>query len=267
MKLRRALNQKTCAHLPFEAFLDLAAAIGCEGVEPRNDLGRPLFDGLSPSQAAAACGSRGLKILGLSEVYAFNDWPGRAGQVEALAAIAAECGAAGFSLIPSVEGHGGPDRIAGVQRSLAGILPILDRFGATAFLEPIGFASSTLRDPNEAVEILDRIGAGDRIRLVHDTFQNVIAGAPPPVFARTGMVHLSGVDDPATPLAAEGDGARILVGPADRIDNLGQVRAFLAAGYTGPFSFECTDPSVLGMADPGPAIAASFAHIEAALAG
>ena len=43
-----ALNQKTASRLDFAAFLDLAADLGCVGVEPRNDLGRPLFDGIAP---------------------------------------------------------------------------------------------------------------------------------------------------------------------------------------------------------------------------
>ena len=43
-----ALNQKTAPKLGFAAFLDLAAELGCVGVEPRNDLGRPLFDGIEP---------------------------------------------------------------------------------------------------------------------------------------------------------------------------------------------------------------------------
>ena len=41
-----ALNQKTASQLGFAAFLDLAAELGCVGVEPRNDLGRPVFDGI-----------------------------------------------------------------------------------------------------------------------------------------------------------------------------------------------------------------------------
>ena len=51
-----ALNQKTASRLNFAAFLDLAAVLGCVGVEPRNDLGRPLFDGIAPGRAAAGQG-------------------------------------------------------------------------------------------------------------------------------------------------------------------------------------------------------------------
>ena len=69
-----ALNQKTASRLDFAAFLDLAADLGCVGVEPRNDLGRPLFDGIAPGRAAEMARERGLRFVGLSEVYPFNDW-------------------------------------------------------------------------------------------------------------------------------------------------------------------------------------------------
>ncbi|MBB5535682.1 hypothetical protein GGD55_002386 [Rhizobium giardinii] len=89
--ISRAINQKTARHLAYEAFLDLARNLDCVGVEPRNDLGRPLFDGISPSHAGAMARQRGLRLLGLSEVYPFNDWSEeRANAVETLIAAAVE---------------------------------------------------------------------------------------------------------------------------------------------------------------------------------
>ena len=69
-----ALNQKTAPKLGFAAFLDLAAKLGCVGVEPRNDLGRPFFDGIEPVRAGEMARERDLRFVGLSEVYPFNDW-------------------------------------------------------------------------------------------------------------------------------------------------------------------------------------------------
>ena len=64
-----ALNQKTAPNLGFAAFLDLAADLGCVGIEPRNDLGRPLFDGIEPARAGEMARERGLRLIGLSEIY------------------------------------------------------------------------------------------------------------------------------------------------------------------------------------------------------
>ena len=99
-----ALNQKTASRLGFAAFLDLAAELGCVGVEPRNDLGRPLFDGIAPVRAASMARDRGLRFLGLSEVYPFDDWNAeRRAAVEDLIEAADASGAETISLIPRVD--------------------------------------------------------------------------------------------------------------------------------------------------------------------
>ncbi|WP_456061970.1 ABC transporter permease subunit [Anianabacter salinae] len=97
--MKKALNQMTVRHLGYVDFLDLARDLardlGCIGVEVRNDLGRPLFDGVAPAEAGDMARSRGLRLLGMSEVYAFNTWSDEIrGKVEtiiagAVAAVAA----------------------------------------------------------------------------------------------------------------------------------------------------------------------------------
>ena len=106
--MKFALNQMTTPRLGYEAFLDLAQSLGCIGVEVRNDLGRPLFDGIDPTEAGAMAQARGLRILGMSEVYAFNDWSEdiRA-KVETILAAAKASGAETISLIPRNDGIGG----------------------------------------------------------------------------------------------------------------------------------------------------------------
>jgi 2-keto-myo-inositol isomerase len=69
-----ALNQMTVARLGYAALLDLAAGLGCVGVEVRNDLPQPLFDGIDPATAGAMARDRGLRILAVAEVKRFNDW-------------------------------------------------------------------------------------------------------------------------------------------------------------------------------------------------
>lgn len=69
-----ALNQKTAPKLGFAAFLDLAAELGCVGVEPRNDLGQPVFDGSEAVRAGEMARETRLRFIGLSEVYPFDDW-------------------------------------------------------------------------------------------------------------------------------------------------------------------------------------------------
>jgi 2-keto-myo-inositol isomerase len=244
--IQRGLNQKTARDLPFEAFLDLAADVGCVGVEPRNDLGRPLFDGLAPKQAAAMARGRGLRFLGLSEVYGFNVWDDeRAMQIQALIDLADAADAETISLIPSVDTR--PTRpLRDVMRD---ILPMVEGRSVLLLIEPIGFETSTLRRKAELVEAIEAVGGPQAFKLVHDTFQHVIAGESALFPAHTGIVHVSGISDPKPALDAEQDAHRVLVDEADRCGSREQVRRFLEDGYSGAFSFECTEPDVIANPD------------------
>ena len=72
--LHFALNHMTVPSRPVADVVDLAASLGCAGVELRNDLGRPMFDGMSAAQAGTRVRGAGLRVLGLSQVYPFNRW-------------------------------------------------------------------------------------------------------------------------------------------------------------------------------------------------
>ena len=69
-----ALNHMTTPRLGWRGLVDLAARLGCVGVEFRNDLPGPLFQGDDPAVVGAACRARGLRFLALAEVKMFNDW-------------------------------------------------------------------------------------------------------------------------------------------------------------------------------------------------
>ncbi len=90
-----ALNHMAAPSLGYRAFIDLAASLGCVGVEFRNDFaGQELFDGASAREVKTAAADAGLRILALSEVKRFNDGlPERRDQAEALIETAVECGA------------------------------------------------------------------------------------------------------------------------------------------------------------------------------
>ena len=61
------------------------------------------------------------------------------------------------------------------------------------------------------------------------------------------------------------DGHRVLVDDGDRLQNLPQIRALLAGGYDGAFSFEPFAPEVHDAADPEAALKTSMDHIRSAL--
>jgi 2-keto-myo-inositol isomerase len=122
-----ALSQKTAPKLGFAAFLDLAAELGCVGIEPRNDLGRPVFDGIEPVRAGEMARERGLRFIGLSEVYPFNNWNENRRAAARLIETAQAAGAETVSLIPRVDGResDGAERATTLRAVLAEILRML----------------------------------------------------------------------------------------------------------------------------------------------
>jgi 2-keto-myo-inositol isomerase len=267
--LPMALNHMTVARKSFRELVDLAATLGCVGIELRNDLAQPLFDGMEPVAAGALVRSRGLRILALAEVKRFNDWSdAKAAEALALMQTAAACGAEAVSLIPRNDnlGIGNGERQANLRLALRELQPMLAAHGLIGLVEPLGFETCALRHKSEAVDAIEALGGTGRFRLVHDTFHHHLAHGGPVFAAHTGIIHISGVTDPALALSEMADRHRVLVDEADRLGNVAQIGALRAAGYAGPISLEAFAPEIHALADPAAAIGASFAFIEARLA-
>lgn len=267
--MRFALNHMTVARLSCGALLDLAARLGMTGVELRNDLPGPLFDGLSPEAAGEKIRERGLRLLALAEVKRFNDWsPGREAEALALMRIARAAGAEGVSLIPRNDGGGmgNGERQASLRLALRALRPMLEDHGLIGFIEPLGFESCPLRLKAEAVEAIEALDAAGRFRLVHDTFHHHLAGGGPIFPDHTGIIHVSGVTDPAPSAREMEDRHRGLVEPGDRLGNLDQLRAFAAAGWDGPVSFEAFSPETHAAVDPEGDLRRSMEFIRNGLA-
>lgn len=270
--MKRALNQMTVPGLRFGAFLDLAAELGCVGIEARNDmaaLGRPLFDGMTPGEAGQMVRARGLRLVGLSQVYPFNSWDAaRREEVAALIDTAVAAGAETISLIPRNDGTGGAngERQANLRIALKAIHPMLVEADMVALVEPLGFGRSSLRFKDELIDTIEALEVEDRFRIVHDTFHHTLAGGGALYPEHTGIVHISAVTDPSLSVDRMEDAHRVLVGEDDRLGNVEQIAALLAAGYDGPISYECFSPETQAMTDPKDQLARSFAFIESRIA-
>lgn len=260
-----ALNHMTAPHLGWEAFADLAASLGCIGVEYRNDLAGPLFGGVDPATVGAAVRARNLRFLALAEVKMFNDWSAtKAAEAEALMQIAVAAGAEAISLIPR------NDRVATdrtesrkvTERALREILPMLKAHGLKAMVEPLGFAACSLRYKDVLAACIDAVGGRGTYFMVHDTFHHALAGFGPIYPDLTGIVHVSGVTD-AIYLDDMRDPHRVLVDADDVLGNVAQIRALRAGGYVGPISYEPFAPTVHSLQDHAPALRASMAYLSA----
>lgn len=259
--LKFALNQKTLSQATFVEFLDIAADVGCVGVEARNDLARPLFDGFSPAEAGQLVRERGLRLIGVSEVFPFDDWTEeRCYLAKTLLRCASEAGAETVSLIPRVDGQG-PSMFGSPVRHqdiLSEILAIADGGDIVLLVEPIGFPGSSIRFQGEAAECISQLGASDRVGILHDTFQHCLSGDAEFLVEHIRLVHLSGLSGGHGPLSEADDRKRCLVDEYDRTDAALQMICLATSGYRGAFSFETTARDALHFSDPRSSIAASI---------
>jgi 2-keto-myo-inositol isomerase len=260
-----ALNQKTAPKLGFAAFLDLAAELGCVGVEPRNDLGRPFFDGIEPVRAGEMARERDLRFVGLSEVYPFNDWnEDRRAAISRLIETAQAASAETISLIPRVDGRegDGAKRATTLRAVLTDVLSMLQGTDVVGLVEPIGFSNSSIKFQKEATQAIEDLGAVDRLGIVHDTFQHALAGDADIFVRHIRLVHISGIASGSGVLTDSLDAQRILVDETDRAGTSGEVKSLLEAGYAGPFSYECTSPLIQNSRDLKAQIGASITYLS-----
>lgn len=261
--MRFALNHIATPSLSVEAFFALARELGITEVEIRNDT--PDIVGMVPANLVrTAAESAGVSIISINAVYPFNVWSGDLpAKAEHLADYAQDCGARGLVMCPLNDGRSIADD--DLVAALSAMQPILAARNLIGLVEPLGFPISSLRTKRKAVEAIARIAGESTYKLVHDTFHHHLAGEVEYFPEQTDLVHISGVEDPSVSVDGMLDPHRVLVGQGDRLDNVGQIRALRAAGYTGPFSFEPFAPQVQALPDPRAALRQSIDYISAHL--
>lgn len=238
-----ALNRMAAPRLPFAAFAALAQRLGIAAIEIRNDLPNvETRDGVAPSTVGTIARDHGLKIRSINALQRFDQFDReRAEEAAEMARYAAACGAEALVLCPTNSRRDGRDaarRHAELVDALRGLAPILRDHGLTGLVEPLGFEECAVRRKSQAVRAIEEVNAGSTFQLVHDTFHHHLAGEGLFFAARTGLVHISGVEDPALDASQMRDGHRVLVGGADRLGNATQLRRLLDEGYAGLVSYE-----------------------------
>ncbi|MEB0146231.1 TIM barrel protein [Pseudomonas sp. CCC2.2] len=265
--LRFALNRMVAPRLSLADFVALAVTLKADAIEIRNDLkGIEIEDGTAPQTVRDLCAAQGIRVLSINALYPFDVWNDqRRAQALKLAAYARECGAEAVALCPSndrADQRNAAERAAGLRTALSALAPILREYGILGFVEPLGFEECSLRRKRQAVDAIKAVGGLDVFRLVHDTFHHHLAGEQEFFADLTGLVHISGVEDDAVPLASIRDGHRVLVGEADILGNAAQIERLLGDGYAGHLSFEPFANSVHELTDIQQAVSASMAYLQ-----
>lgn len=258
--MRFAINHITAPKLSLEAFFATARELGLTEVEIRNDL-PDIVGTVEPAAVKAAAEKAGVTIISINALYPFNVWSGDLpARSVAMADYAAASGAKALVMCPLNDGT--PVSFDDLVTALKAMKPILKERGLIGFVEPLGFPVSSLRTKAEAIRAIDAAGGDDVYRLVHDTFHHHLAGETEFFPERTGLVHISGVIDPAVSVANLLDAHRVLVDGDDRLENIAQIRTLEAAGYKGPYSFEPFATEVHDLKDPTAAVKSSIDHIS-----
>ncbi|AYG68400.1 MULTISPECIES: TIM barrel protein [unclassified Rhizobium] len=267
--IRFALNHMCAPSLKLEAFFAAAKELGIDNVEIRNDLaGNAILDGTPATAVKELAARQGLTIISINALQRFNEWNDeRAREAAELIDYARDCGARALVLVPVNDGSGREPEVrrANLRKSLLALKPMLEAAGIIGLVEPLGFEICSLRLKSEAAAAIEELGAKSTFCLVHDTFHHHLAGETAIFPELTGLVHISGVTDPNVSVADMRDPHRVLVDATDRLDNVGQLRALIAAGYVGPASFEPFAPTVHALKEPVAALKESMAYIAGQL--
>jgi 2-keto-myo-inositol isomerase len=264
-----ALNHMAAPSLSLEEFFGLAKGLDIDAVEIRNDLnGNVILDGTDAATVRDAATRHGLKIISINALQRFNEWnTTRDAEARALISYAAASGSQAIVLVPVCDNSGKEDGIrqGNLQTSLRALKPLLEQAGIIGLVEPLGFEFCSLRSKREAVDAIAAVGGENIFRLVHDTFHHHLAGEPELFPEATGLIHISGVDDPGVSVSDMRDLHRVLVGEGDRLDNSGQIRALRAAGCAAQLSFEPFAPEVQASRDLAGDLSRSIDFVSAAL--
>ena len=263
--MKFALNHMATPNLSLSHTVRLAQSIASCGIELRNDLSMPLFDGDTPEAARSIIETTGQRLLALAEVQAFNDvTEKRLDDAAKLIDIAQRCGAEAISLIPRNDGlaMGRAERTANLRTALQEFKPILEDGGLFGYIEPLGFEQCTLRFKAEALDAISATGSEHCYRLIHDTFHHCLSGEANYYADMTAIAHVSGVTQSSLAFTEMRDAHRVLVNDQDRLGNIEQLNALMAAGYDGPISFEPFSPEIHSLSDPATAISESINFIK-----
>jgi len=269
-KIRFAINRISAPRIPFAEFAAMTKRLGVEAIEIRNDLpGVELVDGTPARDIAAAAKANGLVLRSINALQRFEQFDAvREDEAKNLIRYAVESGTQALVLCPTnshKDARTPEQRHADLVNALRQLKPLLDAAGLIGLVEPLGFEECAVRRKSQAVHAFEEVGAGNTFRVVHDTFHHHLAGEGLFFPEWTGLIHISGVEDPMIDASQMRDNHRVLVGSADRLGNIAQLRTLLAAGYTGYVSFEPFAEEIATAQDIEARLKASMAYLQDAV--
>lgn len=242
-----ALNHITARQLSIPALFELAAGLGMAGVELRNDLeGAASIWENDPREVAALAKRCEVAVVTVAQLNAFDRWDDeRLAEAERLADWAQAAGADAVMLSPTLDGSllTEASRTVALREALLGLEPVLTSRGLVGSIEPTSVDGSSVTSHNDVVRALDGLFEDAHpFRIAYDSAQWFRASDKSLAPELVSVVQVSGIDD----RASHTDDQRVLPGPDDVTDAVGQVRMLRDADVAAPVSFECLSPTLTG---------------------
>ncbi|WP_296225071.1 TIM barrel protein [Ralstonia sp. UBA689] len=265
-----AINRISAPRQSFSDFLAMCKRLGVSAVEIRNDLkDTEISDGTPAPNLKGLAEQAGITIRSINALYPFDVFDAALEtKARLLAVYARACGAQALVMCPlnsRDDMRTETERRRALVDALRKLRPILDDQGIEGLVEPLGFEECALRRKSDAVEAIYAAAGERHFKLVHDTFHHHLAGEDIFFPDLTGLVHVSGVESPALDRRDMRDGHRVLVGQADRLGNIHQLRTLLDRGYKGLVSFEPFAAEVMEAENSEELLAQSMHHVNNAL--
>jgi 2-keto-myo-inositol isomerase len=252
---RIALNRIIYPNLDLQSFLALASELGLSMVELRNDLpnGR-ITDGTEAEQVRELADRYGTSIVSINALQKFNllsHLPAAMEELNELLELSAAIHCPAIVLCPlnDEEDTREPQQsLEETVRCLQAYQPMFANAGVLGYIEPLGFAESSLASLIAAQAAI-RESQAPCYRLVYDTFHHWIG---PDRIEKIeaeldvdliGLIHASGVEADL-PRERYRDEHRGLITEADRFHNVEQISLLLRRGFAGPVSLEPFAPEI-----------------------
>lgn len=265
-----SINRISAPRHSFEDYLAMCKRLGVSTIEIRNDLnGIEISDGTPAGTIKAAAEKAGVSIRSINALYPFDVFDADLEQKAIqLARYARDCGAEALVMCPlnsRDDKRSAAERHTDLVSSLKKLRPILDDNGVLGLIEPLGFEECSLRRKSDAVKAMYDAGCEKHYRLVHDTFHHYLSGEDIFYPDLTGLIHVSGVESSDLADGQMRDGHRVLVGDADRLGNIRQLKILLERGYDGVVSFEPFASEIMDASDIESRLKSSMDFIRTSL--
>lgn len=265
-----SINRISAPRLPFKDYLAMCKRLGVSTIEIRNDLtGTEICDGTDPAVLKAAAEAADVTIRSINALYPFDVFDAELEKKALqLAAYARDCGAEALVMCPlnsRDDKRSAAERRHDLVSALKQLRVILDDHGIVGLVEPLGFEECSLRRKSDAVTAIYEAAGEKHFKLVHDTFHHHLAGEDIFFPDLTGLVHVSGVESTKLEVNQMRDGHRVLVGEADRLGNIPQLKILLERGYEGAVSFEPFATEIMESTNSEALLKASMDYIRSSL--